>query len=93
MTQHVHPAWCGHGHVCSIDSPAGEHRSHPVTVDGTTTRLVVTRTRSRTGRDRIEVRLIADLPHDPRRAKRTVALIVTGVHHAATRAQLLGGAG
>ena len=57
-----HPAWCGQGHVCSNDRPGGEHRSHPVIVDTETTRLVATRARTQTGRDRIEVRVVVDLP-------------------------------
>lgn len=92
MTTHVHPEWCGQGHVCSVDGPAAQHRSHPVTVDTDTVRLVVTRNRTRAGGDRVEVRVVADLPRDARKARHTTALIVGWVHQAVTRAQTRGGA-
>jgi hypothetical protein len=85
---HVHPDWCGQNHLCSVDGPAGEHRSYPVTVDGTAARLVLTRIRTRNGRDRAELRLVVDLPADPRHARQVTSLVVAGVHQAVSRAQL-----
>lgn len=77
----LHPTWCGKGHVCSIDRPGGEHRSHPTTVDTGTTRLVTTRVRTQTGRDRLEVRIVIDLPIDADHAKAMVHRFMVRLHH------------
>jgi hypothetical protein len=87
----IHPDWCGLGHVCSHDRPAGEHRSHPVTVDTNTARLVVTRIRTRGGRDRIELRVVVDLPRDPGRAQTAARQVAFQVHRAVSRASVSGG--
>lgn len=56
-----HPSWCARGHRCSAVR-GGEHLSDPVSMDGPAGRIVVTRTRTRAGADRIEVRASIDLP-------------------------------
>lgn len=67
----IHPSWCGQGHVCSADRPGGEHRSSPRPLDTHTARLVITRTSTIAGRNRIELRAVIDLPADPIRAEET----------------------
>jgi hypothetical protein len=90
----AHPDWCGQSHVCGVERPGGEHRSHPLTLDTATTRLVLTRTRTRHGHDRMEIRILVDLPADPHqardRARRLVRAIHHAIHHAVTRAQAPG---
>jgi hypothetical protein len=81
-----HPYWCGRSHVCSADRPGGEHRSHPYTVDSDTVRLVVTRIRTTHGIERLEVRLVADLPTDPEHAHRLAMVLLGRVHRAVSRA-------
>ena len=72
----LHPAWCGQGHVCSNDRPGGEHRSNPVSLDTTSSRLVATRIRTQTGRDRMEVRIVVDLPADRAQARAIARRVV-----------------
>lgn len=83
-----HPNWCGRGHLCSHDQPAGEHRSYPVTLDTTTARIVVTRIRTHTGAQRLELRVVVDLPSNPQRAhavaRHAVVRVCQAVHRAST---------
>jgi hypothetical protein len=75
----------------SIDGPGAEHRSYPITLDTATTRLVITRTQALAGCDRVELRLVVDLPTDPRRSRQATSLVVAGVRQAAIVAQLRAG--
>lgn len=77
-----HPDWCGRNHVCTAAGPRGEHRSYPMTVDVDAGRLVVTRIRTRTGRDQVELRMVVDVPADPVTAQRAVRGLVMRLCHA-----------
>ena len=72
------PDWCAGAHRCTA-AAGGEHRSDPqtwLTTDGT---LVATRIRRVDGRERLEVRLVAELPAGEHRARDTARLIVLAV--------------
>ena len=88
----IHPRWCGQGHVCSYDRPAGEHRSNPVTVDTDHARLVATRIRTRAGSDRIELRAVLDLPTDPDAARVMADQFVARLHYTLAGTRGAGGA-
>jgi hypothetical protein len=78
----IHPAWCGQDHVCSHDRPGGEHRSYPYTVDTLHARFVITRIRTRTGVDRLELRAVVDLPIDQVAARHYTVTMLGRVYHA-----------
>lgn len=86
----LHPSWCGQGHVCSHDRPGGEHRSSPLTVDTDTARIVATRIRTQAGRDRIELRVVIDLPADRDHARAIARRVVTRLYHLLTNTRLTG---
>jgi hypothetical protein len=88
----IHPTWCGQGHVCSADRPAGEHRSSPVILHGRTATLVATRTRTVAGRDRLEIRAVIDLPADPTRARAVAQIALQRMQAALAGANPGGGA-
>jgi hypothetical protein len=67
--------WCGGGHRCTA-AAGGEHRSHPHTWLTSYGTLVVTRIRRADGRDRLEVRLVAELPGEEPRDRDTARLLV-----------------
>jgi hypothetical protein len=81
----IHPVWCALGHLCSADRPGGEHRSHPYPIDTPTARLVVTRVRTTDGQDRLELRVVVDLPADRDVARRHSMTVLARVHYAVTR--------
>lgn len=84
----THPIWCAQGHLCSA-SRGGEHRSEPLTILTDYGALVVTRTRTAAGRDRLEVRTVIALDtHEL--PVRTAALAVLAGIDAATREALAG---
>jgi hypothetical protein len=87
----LHPAWCGRGHVCSADRPAGEHRSHPLSFDTPAGRLVVTRIRTTAGMDRLEVRAVVDLPAEADTARQLARLLLARVHQAIHAGSTAGG--
>jgi hypothetical protein len=57
------PIWCAGGHLCTAQYgyPAGEHRSHPISVRTSYGVMVCTRVQSIGGRGRLEIRLQVDL--------------------------------
>ena len=89
MTTHPkHPFWCGQGHLCSAER-GGEHRSESLTFPTDYGALVLTRTRTTAGRDRLEVRTVVTLnAHGP--AARTEAVDLIRSIDATTRTALMG---
>jgi hypothetical protein len=80
----IHPHWCGQSHVCSIDRPSGEHRSHPLTVTTRIGVVVATRIRTVAGLDRLEVRAVVNLPADPGAAQRSARQVLDRIALALT---------
>jgi hypothetical protein len=58
------PGWCAGDHRCTARLPAGEHQSLPQTWRVGVARLVVTRHRSLSGRQHMEVRMVLRLPYE-----------------------------
>lgn len=71
-----HPDWCGRNHLCTYDGRRGEHRSYPMPIDTDAGRLIVTRVETATGRGRVELHMVADVPADPAAAQRAVRRLV-----------------
>lgn len=69
-----HPEWCARGHHCT--APTGEHASVPEVWQTDAGRIVATRYRSASGRDRIEVRTVARLPEGEPGAQAYARLLI-----------------
>lgn len=81
MRNAPHPEWCGGGHVCSADR-AGEHRSHPLTMDIDVARIIATRLQTTSGRNRLEVRTVLELPRGDLAAGQAAGVMLAGIRRA-----------
>lgn len=64
--------------MCSAER-GGEHRSHPISMDTQTGRVVLTRVQTRRGANRMEIRAVVDLPAEPGAARVCAATVVERV--------------
>ena len=82
-----HPDWCAQGHCCTAGSAGygGEHRSQPVTLESSIGTVIATRTQRARGRrrDRMEIRLVVQLPDgDPDAQAWTARVLAERLHSA-----------
>ncbi|GAA2377294.1 hypothetical protein Cme02nite_20870 [Catellatospora methionotrophica] len=76
-----HPEWCEGGHHCTaFTMPDGAHQSRPETWLVEYGRLVGTRRRDRSGRDRVELRVMLDLADDEHTAQAQARHLMAVTH-------------
>ncbi|GAA1779038.1 hypothetical protein [Luedemannella helvata] len=75
-----HPHWCARDHSCTAYTmPTGEHRSDLLVWQTDYGKFIATRVRTRTGKDRIELRAVVRLDPNQRTAHRQAQRLVVGM--------------